>query len=402
MITVNEAFRILQENLPSPRKEVLGLGGSYSRYLAEDIHAPESSPRFTNSAMDGYGVRWEDVKDSSPDKPASLSIVGESQAGIPYALKVNSGEAVRISTGAVLPDGTDTVVRIEDTEEASGSVQINYVRNQGQDVRYEGEEFCAGDLLLCRGTRLQTRQLALLASVGKEEVHVYGAPAVGLIVTGTELVSSSENGIKSYQIRDSNTVMLENAVRENGGVVISSTPVSDDLENTRKVIQEIADQQPEIIICSGGVSVGRHDHVKKAAEEVGFSELFWRIRQKPGKPLFVARKGNTLLFGLPGNPVSAFMCYCHYIRPILSFLQGQQVAHSPITARIPDKIGNTGKRTVFLRVRTAFSSGEIPRLTEVTKQGSHMLSSITSADGYIIMEPGESLLPGSLKEVYLF
>jgi molybdopterin molybdotransferase len=148
--------------------------------------------------------------------------------------------------------------------------------------------------------------------------------------------------------------------------------------------------------------VGRHDHVKKAAEEAGFTELFWRIRQKPGKPLFAARRENTLLFGLPGNPVSAYMCYSHYVRPIIFFLLGQQAAHSPVTAMVPCGIANNGKRTNFLRVKVEFTDGQIPRLTEVAKQGSHMLSSITSADGYIIMDPGESLESESLKEVYLF
>lgn len=403
MITVNEAFRILQENLPIPKKEVLDLGNSYSRYLAEDIHAPEPSPRYTNSAMDGYAVRWDDVKDSTSNEPASVSLVGESQAGIPYPEYVNKGEAVRISTGAVLPDGADTVVRVEDTVEMTDSVQILSVRSQGQDVRLKGEEFEEGDLLLSRGAQLKTRQLAMLASVGRNQVRVYGSPAVALIVTGTELVSSNEDSIKPFQIRDSNTVMLENAVRENGGEVIRTRYVADDFDSTRKVIEEVFSEKPEIMLCSGGVSVGRHDHVKKAAEQAGFEELFWSIRQKPGKPLFVARRDNTLLFGLPGNPVSAYMCYSHYVRPILSFLQGQHVTHSPlVTARIPDTIANKGKRTNFIRVKIEFVPGEIPRLTEVAKQGSHMLSSITSADGYIIMEPGESLRPGDLKEVYLF
>jgi len=402
MITVNEAFRILQENLPCPGQEVIDLDGAYSRYLAKDILAPESSPRYTNSAMDGYAVRWEDVQNASQNDPVSLIIAGESQAGMPFERSVEKGEAAQISTGAVVPEGADTIVRVEDTAENGKWVQILSVRTQGQDIRFEGEEFREGDLLLPRGTELKTRQLALLSSVGKEKVQVYVSPRVALLVTGTELVSSGESSIKPFQIRDSNTVMLVNGVRENGGVVVQSAYVADSLESTRKVIDELALLQPDIILCSGGVSVGRHDHVKKAAAEAGFTELFWRIRQKPGKPFFAARKENTLLFGLPGNPVSAFMCYTHYVRPVIFYLQGQQVTHSPMTARIPDGIANNGKRTHFLRVKIEFVAGEIPRLTEVTKQGSHMLSSITTGDGYIILEPGESLKPGSLKEVYLF
>jgi len=402
MISIDEAFRILQENLPVPKQEAVDLAGAYGAYLAEDIHAPEPSPRYTNSAMDGYAVRWEDVMKGSEDSPVMLAVAGESQAGRPYRQAVGRGEAVRISTGAVLPEGADTVVRVEDTKESKGFVQVLSVRKQGQDIRFRGEEFMEGDLLLAKGTFLRARQLALLASVGRETARVYSAPKVALLVTGTELVSWGEGGIKPYQIRDSNTVMLENAVRENGGKVTGSSYVGDNLQDTRAVIEKLASTEPDIILCSGGVSVGRHDHVKSAAEQAGFTELFWRIRQKPGKPLYAAVRERTLLFGLPGNPVSAYMCYSHYVRPIVNFLQGQQVAHSPVTAMVPCRMANSGKRTNFCRVRAEFADGQIPRLTEVAKQGSHMLSSITGADGYIILEPGESLEPGSLKEVYLF
>jgi len=178
--------------------------------------------------------------------------------------------------------------------------------------------------------------------------------------------------------------------------------VGDNLRKTIEMLEQVAAEQPDLILCSGGVSVGRHDHVKKAAEEAGFKELFWRIRQKPGKPLFAARKDNMLLFGLPGNPVSAFMCYTHYVLPIIFFLQGQGMNHNSIAARTPEEIANHGKRTNFLRVKVEFSAGEIPLITEVSKQGSHMLSSITHADGYIIQNPGEILAPDSLKEVFLF
>lgn len=402
MISIDEAFNILHANLPTPRRQNVDLSSAYGCYLAEDIRAPEPSPRYTNSAMDGYAVRWENVKDASQEKPVTLVVAGESQAGIPYEDIVTSGEAIRISTGAVLPKGTDTVVRVEDTEESTNSVRILSVRFQGQDVRLKGEEFQEGDLLLPKGTQLKTRQLGLLASVGIGSLQVYRAPQVALVVTGSELVSSGAGGIKPFQIRDSNTVMLESAVRENGGTVVRSSYVADNLENTIAVINELAGEQPDIILCSGGVSVGRHDHVKNAAEKAGFTELFWRIRQKPGKPLYAARRENTLLFGLPGNPVSAYMCYSHYVRPVIFFLQGQQAAHFPVTAEVPCGISNSGNRTNFLRVKAEFAEGQIPRLTEVTKQGSHMLSSITSADGYIIMGPGENLEPGSLKEVYLF
>ena len=402
MITVNEAFTILQENLPTPRQEVVDLSNAYSRYLAEDIIAPEPSPRYTNSAMDGYAVRWEDVNQSSPENPSSLRIAGESQAGVPYGQSVNCGEAVRISTGAVVPEGADTVVRVEDTGEQNGLVMILSVREQGQDIRIKGEEFQTDDRLLGKGRQLRTRQLSLMAAVGVRDITVFATPKVSLLVTGTELVTSDNDEIKPFQIRDSNKIMLASAVEEAGGSLVSCDHVGDNLNSTVEMLEKIAAEQPDFILCSGGVSVGRHDHVKKAAEKAGFGELFWRIRQKPGKPLFAARRENTLLFGLPGNPVSAFMCFTHYVRPILAFLQGQPLTHESLAARIQDEIANKGKRTNFLRVKVEFAPGKIPVIAQAVKQGSHMLSSITHADGYIIQEPGEILKPESLKEVFLF
>lgn len=402
MITIEAAFQILQNHLPDPQVEMIDIDNGYARFLAEVIIAPESSPRFTNSAMDGYAVRWQDVQNASAENPVALTIAGEGQAGVPYTETVQPGEAVRISTGAVLPGGADTVVRVEDTSEQNHAVEILAVREQGQDVRREGEEFQAGDLLLQSGSQLGTRQLAMLASVGLKSVRVYAIPEVALLITGTELVTSDDARIKPFQIRDSNRIMLDCAVRDAGGRVTSCRHVGDDLQQTIEMVEQAAAGQPNLILCSGGVSVGRHDHVKKAAEKAGFAELFWRIKQKPGKPLFAARKKNMLLFGLPGNPVSAFMCYTHYVLPIIFFLQGQGMHHKSTTASTPAAITNHGKRTNFLRVKVAFSPGEIPLITEASRQGSHMLSSITHAEGYIIMEPGESLAPESLKEVFLF
>ncbi|MGW8161250.1 MAG: molybdopterin molybdotransferase MoeA [Desulfobulbales bacterium] len=402
MITVDTAFRILQDNLPGSRHETVSLDKAYGRFLAEDITAPEPSPRFTNSAMDGYAVRWEDVQNATGAQPVSLAIAGESQAGVPYLRDVCAGEAVRISTGAVLPGGADTVVRVEDTSEQGGSVHILSVRAQGQDVRLTGEEFQVGDRLLQKGIQLGTRQLAMLAAVGISNIRVFSIPGVALLVTGTELVSSDNKEIRPFQIRDSNRVMLDSAVQEAGGKLTCCCHAGDDLQQTVEMLDRAAAEIPDLILCSGGVSVGRHDHVKKAAEKAGFAELFWRIRQKPGKPLFAARRENILLFGLPGNPVSAYMCFSHYVRPIISFLLGQGMRQKSVAARTPVEICNHGQRTNFLRVKLEFKAGEIPLITEISRQGSHMLSSITHADGYIIQEPGEILAPDTLKEVFLF
>ena len=403
MISIQEALQILEENLPDPRIDTVDLAEAHGRYLAEAISAPEPSPRYTNSAMDGYAVRWPDVMAASQETPVMLKVIGESRAGLPFAGEVKAQEAVHISTGAMLPTGADTVVRVEDTRKPTdAAVEILAVRFQGQDVRYEGEEFSCGDDLLCAGTKLSARQLAILATVGHHQVKVFAPPRVSILITGSELASSEATEIKSHQIRDSNSIMLQSVLQEAGASVHSCSNVKDELQATIDAISKAFNQGVDFILCSGGISVGDHDHVKEAAEAVGFKELFWRIRQKPGKPLFAAQKDSTYLFGLPGNPVSAYMCFVHYIRPLLFTIRGRGMTWKTITAMAGGEIANTGKRTNFIRVKIDQQDGQLPRITDIKKQGSHMLSSIVNADGYIIVEPGTAVNPGEAVNAFLF
>ena len=402
MISVPEALDILKKNLPRPKIVHVALDDAFSRRLAADILAPEPSPRYTNSAMDGFCVRWQDVKDTDPEHPVNLKIVGESQAGVPYNTVVESGEAIRISTGAMVPDGADTVVRVEDTEESNGFVAINRCKEEGQDVRCRGEEFSKGAKILSRGVVLKARQIALLSAVGYETVPVYGEPRVSLLITGTELAHHGDSGIKPYQVRDSNAPMLQSAVLEAGGRIVGSLHVVDDFAATVAAMRDALKNNSDIILCSGGISVGRHDHVKEAAEQVGFRELFWKIRQKPGKPLFVAQHGDTLLFGLPGNPVSAYMCFQNFVMPSLAALQGVELLKKMISASAEVAIRNNGKRTDFIRVDIKNEPHSIPTFKPIARQGSHMLTSIVEADGYIALEPGGSIEPGELADVVVF
>lgn len=402
MITVNEALIILQENLPVPRTVHVPLDEVFSRRLAEDIHAPEPSPRYTSSAMDGFAVRWRDVRECDSDNPVRLRIAGESQAGIPYSGLVGAAEAVRISTGAMLPGGADTVIRVEDTRETGDEVSVLHCRKEGQDVRYAGEEFVAGTKILERGLVLKARQIALLSAVGVERVPVYDTPQVSLLVTGTELAHYGDGDIQPFQVRDSNAPMLQSAIREAGGRIAECMHVEDDYDATVASMHKALEKESDIILCSGGVSVGRHDHVKEAAEQVGFQQLFWKIRQKPGKPLFVAKNGRTLLFGLPGNPVSAFMCFQNYVIPSLAALQGVRYLKKSISARAEVAIENSGKRTDFIRVVITDEPHSVPTIRPIRQQGSHMLSSIVEADGYIVVEPECTLNPGELTDVFVF
>ncbi len=402
MISVLEAQRILDENVPPADRRNVPIDDAFGSYLSEDVKASEASPRYTNSAMDGYAVRWRDCAGATPDAPTVLKIIGESQAGVPFDGEVREHSAVRISTGAMVPEGADTVVRVEDTREADGLVSILTVKREGQDVRRKGEEFAEGQLLFLKGTCVGARELALMAAVGIHTIPVYAKPVVYLLVTGTELVCHDEDSIKPHQIRDSNTIMLTGAIRECGAVLQATCHVQDSLEQTVAAIGEAVDSGVKIIVCSGGVSVGRHDHVREAAMQAGFAELFWQIRQKPGKPLYVGRKENTLIFGLPGNPVSAYMCFRNFVRPVLAKLQGTSYFDRTLTTVVAEQMVNRGNRTLFVRVKIENRPNQLALLKEVGRQGSHMLSSIAHADGYIVLQPGEILQPGSLKEVSLF
>ena len=397
-LTIGDALAIIKANIPKPSAVQCSLETGVGRYLAADVVAPEPSPRYTSSAMDGYAVRWQDVMGATPERPMALKIVGESQAGSQFSGIVGPREAIRISTGAVLASGCDSVVRVEDTVEQDEMVLIKAIRAEGQDVRHMGEEFSTGEILLQQGTRLTAAGAALLTSVGITEVFVFQPCEVALLVTGSELVAVDED-IADDQIRDSNMLMLKAAIEDAGGKIAHAVRVMDDEDATQKAI---ASAQADIILCSGGISVGRHDHVKKAALDSGYEPLFWQIWQKPGKPLYFARKGKKLLFGLPGNPVSAFMCFIHYVRPLITSLNGLPFGWPMISAEALEHMRNNGKRPNMMRVKLQWRPNSGHCIRHAARQGSHMLTSLTHADGYIILEPGQELKAGERIDVYRY
>jgi molybdopterin molybdotransferase len=398
IISIDSALHLLKSNIPERVSVNCPLHQAAGKYLAEDIQAPEPSPRFTNSAMDGFAVRFKDVEPVQRGGSADLKIVGESQAGKDFQGNVGPGEAIRISTGAFLANDCDTVIRVEDTEEDGNRVRVKQVKCQGQDVRQQGEEFHKGETLLGRGTRVAAPEVALLASVGIGEVKIYRPCRVALLITGSELVSAGES-VGRHQIRDSNMIMLEAAVTATGAEVSKSVLVHDDEEKTAEAISAA---DADLVVCTGGVSVGRHDHVKSAAISSAYTPIFWRIHQKPGKPLFFARKENQLLFGLPGNPVSAFMCFTHYVRPLLGNLHGQGFGWPTVSGEAALDIANNGNRTTLMRVRLRWQPNGGYLISDAAKQGSHMLTSLSGSDGYIILPPGQTLERGQRIDVYQY
>jgi len=398
MITIDEALTIIQANRPLRQVEEIGLDQALGRYLATEIKAVEPSPRFTNSAMDGFAVRWDDIQGAN-EAPVRLTLVGESRAGVPFTGEVGPGQAIRISTGAMLPPSVDTVVRSEEATDLGAQLLVNQVGRRHRDVRFQGEELNQGDLLLAMGSGLFPPQLALLAAQGIDRLPVFSRPRVALVVTGSELVADGQPA--PHQIRDSNRIMLRAAITQTGGDLVHSGWTGDEYAKTVAALAA-AMESARLIICSGGVSVGAHDHVRQAAESLGFAELFWRVRQKPGKPLYCGRRHDTLLFGLPGNPVSALMCFTCYILPLIAYLQGREFAWQRLKAKAGCEVENRGGRTALVTVQLAQDEEGRASFQPAGSQGSHRLTSIARADGFVLVPERTTLPVGSWQEISLF
>ena len=398
MISISEAKKIISGNLSETSTVKIELKDSPGRIIAEDITAPDNSPLFDNSAMDGYAVRWTDADNALNTGDATLSIIGESAAGIEFDGRSTANAAVRISTGAKVPEGFDTVVPLEEAESDGSSLKIKEMKKKGQNIRKAGEEYVKGDLLVKAGVEISPALIALLASIGKTEIIVHRRPVVTIITTGTELVPF-DSELKGSQIRNSNSIMLEKAVELSGGEVAASVHVKDKLPNTIDELKKAADTS-DIIIISGGVSVGPHDHVKPASEQAGFTELFWRVNQRPGKPFFFARRNKCMLFGLPGNPVSALMTYVVYIHPVIGRMQRKNNTLIVKTARLNSAIINRSSRDTFFRVRFVDENGQFCENAE--HQGSHMIMSLVNSDGFIEVKGNKQLAENREVKVILF
>lgn len=399
MITVQQTIELIKQNQPAPRVISVKLMQSRGMILAQEIIATIASPPYSNSAMDGFAVHWQDVQSTTPDHPVQLNIIGESSAGYPFNGLFKRGQAIRISTGAIVPDDVDTVVPIEQCSVEQKTVKIIRVNKKHQHIRFTGTEFKKGEKLLDAGIKIGSAQIALIASLGITDIKVYRSPQVIIMTTGSELVPFDKKA-EPYQLWDSNTPMLISAVHEAGGEIKKNIHVKDDPELTLQTIEK-ASGQADIIISSGGVSMGEHDHVRDMALKAGFQELFWKVKQKPGKPMFLAKKDQTLLVALPGNPVSAYICFKHYIRPLLQSIRGESFNWPTIQALAQQDIINNLNRTHLMRVKLLSSAGT--KIFEaINRQGSNMSSSIARADGYIILGEGAQIKKDDEVTVYLF
>ena len=382
LLTFDEAqARILAAARPLPAEEV-GVGAAAGRVLAEDVRSAVDLPPFPSSAMDGYAVRVADL-------PGALSIVGESAAGAPFAGTLGPGEAVAISTGAVVPDGADAVAPVEIVVKQDNRVEIERRLDAGASIRPRGGDVRAGDVVVAAGTRLEPASLAGLAAGGVASVSCSLRPRVAVLATGSELVLPGEP-LGPGQIYESNTLMLAAALSVAGAEIVSAPSVPDDEASLRAALER--GLECDVLVTSGGVSVGEHDLVREVERELGVEEVFWRVAIKPGKPLAFGTRGATLVFGLPGNPVSALVGAELFVKPALRALQG---IPTPLPRFEPGRLGGdlrrNEERDEFVRARTR-SDDDATVLVPLRGQESHMIASASAADALVHVPRGNGEL----------
>jgi molybdopterin molybdotransferase len=368
--------------------ERVPLAAALGRTLGEQVVSVDVVPPFDSSAMDGFAVRAEDTRGAAPDQPVELELAGESRAGAPAPGGPGAGQAVRISTGAMMPPGADAVVRVEDTTEQGDRVSIQVEVRPGKEVRWAGEDIRPGEQVLGPDRRLGAAELAVAATVGVAELQCRRRPSVSILVTGDELVEAGLP-LAAGQIRNSNGIAIEALARAAGAEVASNATVGDDYGATVDALREAL--RADVAITTGGVSVGPHDHVKPALAELGVEEVFWGVALRPGKPTWFGVRDNTLVFGLPGNPVSAMVTFHLFARPALLALAGADHRGRRATAVMDEPYAKRPGRAHVVRCRLEARDDGWHVAPTRTAQGSHILTSMLDAEAlaYIDVDHGD-------------
>lgn len=385
MISPDEALaRILARVRPLPARD-LPLLDALDRFAAQDLFAPMSLPPFENSAMDGYAVLA-----SSCAMGGRLRVVGEQPAGVDRRLSIAPGEALRIFTGAPLPSGADAVIMQEDTRPEEDEIVLEASVTPGEFVRRRGADVAEGQKLLEAGERIRVQMIALLAAQGLGSLRVGGEVRACLIATGDELAELGEE-LHPGQIYDSNSVLLEALLRKCGVNVVAVTRCADRADEIEAAVR--AGVACDVMILTGGVSVGAHDLVKAALSAIGATLDLWRVAVKPGKPFVFGHAGKCAIFGLPGNPVSAFVTFLLFVCPALLKMMGARDAAlrlPEVIVRVGEEIRNDGPRPHY--IRGALRGGTF---TPVGLQESHALFGLSRSTALLLAAPGETIAAGS-------
>jgi molybdopterin molybdotransferase len=383
LLGIDDALALVLSHARRLPLEDVPIGEAAGRVLGEDAHAVVDLPPFPSSAMDGYAVR-------AADTPGDLAVVGQSSAGRPWDRVVGPGEAVAISTGAVVPDGADAVVPVERT---IGQLEVEGVR-PGENVRPRAGDVSAGLVVVAAGSALGPPQVGALAAAGVGVVRCARRPLAAVLATGSELRRPGEP-LEPGQIYESNSVLIAAQLAQAGALVEVIPPVADDAGATRAAL-ELA-LAHDVAITSGGVSVGPHDLVRQELANLGAQEVFWRVAMKPGKPVAFAVRGTTLVFGLPGNPVSSLVGFELFVRPALLALQG---AREPGPAYLPGRLASTVRRSAD-RDQLVRARREGDLLEPLGGQDSHMIVRAAEANALVLVHRGEGELAGGARVGYL-
>jgi molybdopterin molybdotransferase len=383
MTSADQALQIVLDNVAPLGVERLSITAALGRVLAEEVHSPRDIPGFDNSAMDGYAVRAADVAAASEVRPVRLEVLETVAAGMMPSRQVAPGQAVRTMTGAPIAAGADAVVPVERTRSEGNSVEVMAVAEAGAFVRPRGEDLRRDELVMSAGKTLSPSDLGMLAALNRSMVDVWRRPRVAIVATGDELVDVDQIP-SGAQIVNSSAYALAGAIREAGGEPVMLKVARDTPEEVRARLAEAL--AFDVVLSTGGVSVGQFDHVKGMLDELGLRQLFHGVAQKPGRPLKFGTIGDRPIFGLPGNPVSTMVCFYLYVRPALLRMSGVGAAEAGlrrVTVRCATEIRLAANLTEFVRVRLERRDGEV-YATPTGYQGSGVLSSLSRADALLI------------------
>lgn len=389
---LNDFFAPVRETETVPLPQALG------RVLAQPVHTPIPLPPFDNSSMDGFAVRAEDTRGASQEAPVILEVIDESRAGEPFHGQVGPGQTVRINTGAALPQGADAVVPVEDTDvppaipnhALPAKVRIYRPVRPGEYVRPAGQDLPPGAQVIPAGVRLRPQEIGMLAMVGETRIRVWRRPRVVILPTGNEL-RPPEAPLAFGEIHESNGHTLSALVQTAGGEALPLGIVPDTPQAVRQALVEAVAQKPDLIVTTGGVSLGAHDFVRAVLQEEG-DLLLWRIKMRPGRPLAVGRFRDVPVLALPGNPVSAFVTFEVFLRPALHRMGG--VAHwqrPALRVRLAEPVASDGRESYLRAVLLPGEEGWEARLTG--HQGSGNLHSLVLAHALIVVPADVTHLP---------